>query len=120
MLVDDEIDFSKTMAMRLQMRGYDVAVVHSGEEALKKSKEMPDLILLDVMMPVMNGYETCNKLRQESSTRNIPIIMLSAKFQQNDIKFGREMGAEAYVTKPFEPHVLIEKIRELLSKKKTK
>ena len=84
LLVDDEVDFAQTLALRIELRGYEVSIVHSGEEALRKAKEKPDLILLDVMMPVMGGYEVCRRLRQDNQTKHIPIIMLTAKKMPKD------------------------------------
>ena len=114
LLVDDEMDFAETMALRLQMRGYAVNMVHSGEEALKKAKESPDLILLDVMMPVMNGYEVCNKLRQDEGTKHIPIIMLTAKKRPQDKVEGLHIGADDYISKSFDLEELFARIEALL------
>ena len=114
LLVDDEVDFAETMVMLLQLRGYEVGVVHSGEEALKKAKEKPDLILLDVMMPVTGGYEVCQRLRQDKATKHIPIIMLTTKKMPQDKVEGLHIGADDYITKPFDAEELFARIGALL------
>ncbi len=118
LLVDDEVDFIEVLRIRLEDNNYEVIVAYDGEEGLERAeKEEPDLIILDIMLPKISGFDVCRKLKIDENFKNIPIVMLSAKFQANDIKFGMAMGADAYITKPFEPQVLIEKMRELLSKK---
>ncbi|MFA5500558.1 MAG: response regulator, partial [Candidatus Omnitrophota bacterium] len=88
-------------------------------EALEKVKESkPDMIILDIMMPKINGFDVCRKLKLDQNYKDIPIIMLTAKFQASDVKFGAAMGADAYITKPFEPGVLLDKVHELLKKDK--
>jgi EAL domain-containing protein (putative c-di-GMP-specific phosphodiesterase class I) len=114
LLVDDEIDFAETLALRLQLRGYEVSVVHSGEEALLKVQEKPDLILLDVMMPTISGYEVCRRLRQDSQTKYIPIIMLTAKSMPKDKVEGLQIGADDYITKSFDVEELFARIEALL------
>ena len=114
LLVDDEVDFAQTMAMRLQLRGYEVTVVNNGEEALDKVKEKPELILLDVMIPVMNGYEICRRIRQDAGTKNIPIIMLTAKNMSKDKVEGLQIGADDYITKSADMEELFARIEALL------
>ncbi len=114
LLVDDEVDFAETMVMRLKLRGYKVSVVHSGEEALEKAKEKPDLILLDVMMPSMDGYEVCRRLRKDSETKLIPIIMLTAKEMSQDKVEGLHVGADDYIAKSFDAEELFARIEALL------
>ena len=117
LLVDDEADFVELLRNRLEENNFDVIIAYDGEEALVAvERERPDLILLDIMLPKMSGFDVCRKLKVDERLKNIPIVMLSAKFQPNDIKFGMAMGADGYITKPFEPQVLLEKIRELLNK----
>lgn len=121
LLVDDEVDFAELVRTRLEDNNYEVIVAYDGEDGLEKAERAePDLIILDIMLPKISGFDVCRKLKIDENFKNIPIIMLSAKFQPNDITFGKAMGADAYITKPFEPQVLIEKIRELLDKKKVK
>lgn len=118
LLVDDEVDFAEVLRVRLEDNGYEVIVAYNGEEGLERAeKEDPDLIILDIMLPKISGFDVCRKLKIDENFKQIPIIMFSAKFQSNDINFGMAMGADAYITKPFEPRVLIEKMRELLDKK---
>lgn len=119
LLVDDEIDFVEVVSTRLEANGFEVLPAYDGEEALEKVKEArPDIIILDIMMPKINGFDVCRKLKLDQNYKDIPIIMLTAKFQTSDIKFGAAMGADAYITKPFEPSVLLDKIHELLKKDK--
>jgi two-component system, OmpR family, alkaline phosphatase synthesis response regulator PhoP len=118
LLVDDEVDFIEVVRVRLEDSNYEVIVAYDGEEALERAeRDEPNLIILDIMLPKISGFDVCRKLKIDENFKNIPIIMLSAKFQPNDVNFGIAMGADAYITKPFEPQVLIEKIRELLNRK---
>jgi DNA-binding response OmpR family regulator len=118
LLVDDEVDFVEVVRVRLEDSGYEVLVAYDGEEGLERAeREEPDLIILDIMLPKISGFDVCRKLKIDENFKDIPIVMLTAKFQPNDIKFGEAMGADAYITKPFEPQVLLGKIRELLNKK---
>lgn len=114
LLIDDEIDFAKTMAMHLELRDYDVVVANDTDDALNKAKEKPDLILLDVMMPRMNGYEMCHRLRHDSITKNIPIIMLTAKKLSKDKVEGLHTGADDYITKSSDMEELFARIEALL------
>jgi len=118
LLVDDEHDFIDVIATRLEAKGYDIIKAFDGKKGLEKAHtEKPDLVILDVMMPELNGYDVCRKLKVDSKFSNIPIILLTAKFQPSDIDFGKEMGADAYLTKPVELDVLTERVEELLKKK---
>jgi len=120
LLVDDEIDFVEVLRVRLEDNNYEVLVAYDGEEGLERAeRDGPDLIILDIMLPKISGFDVCLKLKINKNFKNIPIIMLSAKFQPNDIKFGVAMGADAYITKPFEPQVLIDKVHELLGEKRS-
>ena len=114
LLVDDEKDFAETMVALLQMRGFMVTVVHSGKDGLEKAKERPDLILLDVMMPELNGYEVCTKLKADDATKNIPVIMLTAKTQAQDKVEGLQIGADDYVTKTSDAEELFARIEAVL------
>lgn len=119
LLVDDEEDFVDIVRTRLESNGFEVAVAYDGEEALEKVKEeKPDIIILDIVIPKVNGFDVCRKLKNDQAYKGIPIIMLTAKFQANDIKFGEAVGANAYITKPFEPQILVDKMYELLKKNK--
>lgn len=113
MIVDDEAHIIEMIHMRLEAMGYDVIEAHDGVVALEKAKtEKPDLILMDVMMPKMNGHETCLALKKDESTKMIPVIMLTAKAQEGDAAWGLETGANDYVTKPFDPKELMQKIQK--------
>lgn len=115
LLVDDEPQLVDMVKMRLEANGYGVFVAYDGQEALEKARnEKPDLIILDLMLPKMDGYEVCGLLKKDSRYAKMPIIMFTAKAQEEDIKLGKEVGADAYITKPFEHQVLLSKIKELL------
>lgn len=118
LVIDDEKDFVDTLAIRLEAKGYDISKAFDGKEGLEKAhSDNPDLIILDIIMPEMNGFDVCRKLKVDPKFSNIPIILLTAKFQPNDIDFGKEMGADAYLTKPVELNTLSDKINELLKEK---
>ncbi len=115
LIIDDEKEFVETMAERLRTKGYDIISAFDGASGLEKAHTaMPDLIMLDVMMPEMSGFDVCEKLKVDEKYKNIPIIMLTAKFQPADIEFSKALGADAYITKPFELEVLLDMIRKLL------
>ena len=121
LIVDDEKDFVDAVSIRLEAKGFDILKAYNGKEGLEKAHlEKPDLIILDVAMPEMNGYDVCMKLKFDKAYKGIPIIMLTAKFHPDDIRFGHEMGADAYMTKPVELEVLLHKISALLRLKKKK
>ncbi len=121
LIVDDEKDFVSTIAERLAIKGFRIVEAFNGKEGLEKAhSEKPDLILLDVVMPEMSGYDVCRKLKIESDYKETPIIMLAAKVQPNDVEFGKEMGADAYLTKPLELDTLLHKINALLRMKRIK
>ncbi len=116
-MVDDEADLVETLKFRLEVAGYDVITAGDGQDGLKMGRaENPDLIILDLMLPKLDGYRVCRMLKFDEKYKNIPIILFSARVQESDIKMGEEQGADAYVTKPFEPKVLLAKIDELLVK----
>lgn len=116
LIVDDEIT-GRLLEYNLKKEGYDVHSVFNGKEAIAKAeKTKPDLIITDIMMPHMDGYEFLEKLRSDIKTKAIPVIFFSAKGQTADIQKGLKLGVSAYITKPFEPQHLLEKIKELFSK----
>lgn len=118
LVVDDEEDILELVRFNLAREGYDVICTVSGEETLKISgKEHPDLILLDLMLPGMDGLEVARILKNDSSTKEIPIIMLTAKGEEADIVTGLELGADDYVTKPFSPRILLARVRAILRRK---
>ncbi len=103
LIVDDEKDIVESLSFMLQTKGYEIICAYDGEEGLKLAKEAsPDLIMLDVMMPKINGYKICRLLKYDAKYKNIPIIMLTARSQENDKLIGEETGANEYITKPFE------------------
>ena len=115
LVVDDEVQLIQMVQIRLEASGYEVVTANDGEEGIEKAKsENPDLVLLDIMMPVMDGYEACKILKSDPQTNKIPIIYLSAKAQEDDLQNGKESGADAFVKKPFETPELLAKIEELL------
>jgi len=116
LLVDDEPHIIMMLENRMKHAGYEVITACDGQEALTKAKkEKPDLIILDLMLPKLDGYKVCRMLKFDEKYKNIPIIMLSARAQEADKKMGETVGADGYVTKPFEPQVLLGKVKELLS-----
>ena len=116
LLVDDEPSIVKMVGKRLEVEGYEVLVAMDGQEALKKAQtEAPTLVILDLMLPKLNGYEVCTMLKQDARYQQIPIIIFSAKSQEKDEKLGMECGANAYVRKPFKAQELLEQIRALIT-----
>ena len=115
LVVDDEIYIVHILDFSLGMEGYEVLTALDGEQAVEKARaEHPDLIVLDIMMPKLDGYETCKILKAGDDTKNIPVILLSAKGRNVDQKIGFEVGADDYITKPFSPRKLVERINALL------
>jgi len=115
LVVDDEIYIVHILDFSLGMEGYEVLTALDGEQALEKARlEHPDLIVLDIMMPKLDGYETCKMLKADDATRDIPVILLSAKGRNVDQKVGFEVGADDYITKPFSPRKLVERINAIL------
>jgi two-component system alkaline phosphatase synthesis response regulator PhoP len=117
LVVDDEVDLVETVRFPLEMEGYHVLVSYNGEDALNQArKENPDLILLDLMLPKLDGYKVCRLLKFDERYKHIPILMLTAKTQEKDKVLGLETGADEYITKPFEMDYLMEKVKAYLSK----
>ena len=115
LVVDDEIYIVHILDFSLGMEGYEVVTALDGEQALERLKvEKPDLIVLDIMMPKLDGYEVCKAIKSEPETRHIPVILLSAKGRNVDQKMGFDVGADDYITKPFSPRKLVERINQLL------
>jgi len=115
LVVDDEEDIAFSIARRLSATGYEVICAEDGVEGLRRAQtENPDLIILDLMLPKMDGFKVCRLLKFDERYKRIPIIMLSARSQQDDIALGQETGAEYYMTKPFDSGELLEKIKELI------
>ena len=115
LLVDDEPSIVKMVGKRLEVEGFEVLIATDGQEGLDKARaERPDLIVLDLMLPKLNGYEVCTMLKQDTRYQGIPVVLFTAKAQEKDEKLGMECGANAYVRKPFRAQELLEKIRSLL------
>ncbi len=120
LVVDDEVYILHILDFSLGAEGFEVITANNGELAIEKAKqEKPNLIVLDVMMPVLDGYETCRRLKREAETKNIPVVLLTAKGRDVDKRLGYEVGAVDYIIKPFSPGRLIERIEEILGCKKS-
>ncbi len=118
LIVDDEPDALELIQYNLKAAGYDVITAADGEEALKKARaSQPALIILDVMLPEVDGLEVCKTLRREPMTAAIPIVMLTAKAAEIDRVLGLELGADDYVTKPFSPRELVLRVKALLRRR---
>lgn len=114
LVIEDERDLVEGLVYNLKREGYDAVVAHDGQEGLRKAQTLlPDLILLDLMLPVLPGTEVLRELRAGERTRDIPVIILSAKAEETDQVVGFSLGADDYVTKPFSPRVLMQKIKAL-------
>jgi DNA-binding response OmpR family regulator len=115
LVVDDEIYIVHILDFSLGMEGYEVLTALDGEQALERLKsDKPDLVVLDIMMPKLDGYEVCRAIKSDPDTRHIPVILLSAKGRNVDQKMGFDVGADDYITKPFSPRKLVERINSLL------
>lgn len=118
-IVEDDRDIAELVSFTLQREGYRISVIPSGEEAIEKISGMiPDLVVLDLMLPGVDGLEVCHRLKQDKKTREIPIVMLTAKSEDSDIIAGLEVGADDYVTKPFSPRILTARVRAVLRRRR--
>src|SRR6516164_3312706 len=114
LIIEDERALTKVLAYNLQREGYEVTVAHDGVEGLRRAQaNPPDLVILDLMLPGMDGLDVCRELRAGERTRDIPILMLTAKAEETDQIVGFSMGADDYVTKPFSVKVLLQRIKAL-------
>ena len=119
LVVEDEQDVAELIRYNLAKEGYDVTLVGNGADALKRAREnKPDVILLDIMVPQLNGWEVCRRLKQDPETRGIPVIMVTGRVEEGDKVLGFEMGADDYVTKPFSPRELVARIRAVVRRGK--
>lgn len=117
LVVDDEEDIRELVALNLEREGYKVVSVETGEEALGLAwAQTPAVIILDLMLPGIDGLDVCKKLKADPKTRPIPVVMLTAKGEEADIVTGLELGADDYVTKPFSGKVLVARVRRILSR----
>src|SRR5579864_5605936 len=115
LVVDDDPVIQKLLAVNFEMEGYRVITASDGEEALEQvAAEHPGVVVLDVMMPKLDGIEVTRRIKADPGTRSTPVLLLSAKAQAKDIAIGMEAGADAYLTKPFEPLDLLERVAALL------
>ncbi len=117
LVVDDEEYIQHILNFSFGAEGYEVITAGNGEEAIAKAKaEKPDVIVLDIMLPKMDGYEACKRLKSDPQTKGIPIILLTAKGREADRKLGSQAGADDYVVKPFSPGRLIERVEGMLKR----
>jgi two-component system phosphate regulon response regulator PhoB len=118
LVVEDEENIRELLKYNLEKEGYQVFGAATGEKALQAIRDrLPDLVLLDLMLPGMDGLEVCRQIRGEAQTRHLPIIMLTAKGEEADIVTGLELGADDYITKPFSPRVLLARLRAALRRR---
>ena len=116
LIADDHPEAVELVRVTLEDEDYEIVNTSNGKETLKKARaEKPDIVLLDVVMPKMDGFEVCRQLRKDPQTKEILIVMLTAKGQEVDKERGRKVGADDYITKPFSPSALLIKIEEILT-----
>lgn len=116
LIVDDEPNIVISLEFLMQQSGYEVAIARDGEQALAQMASFqPDLVLLDVMLPLRNGFEVCQKIRENSLWNRVKVVMLSAKGREIEVSKGLALGADAYITKPFSTKDLIAQVQRLLS-----
>src|ERR1700689_4154057 len=114
LIIEDERDLTQVLTYSLEREGYETIVAHDGQEGLRRAQTLlPDLIILDLMLPGLSGLEVCRELRAGERTREIPIIILSAKAEETDQVVGFSLGADDYVTKPFSIKVLLQRIKAI-------
>ena len=117
LLADDEEDIKTVVKLFLESKGYEVTTAFDGLDTLEKAKsEKPDLILLDIMMPLIDGFEVCKRLKSDETTASIPIVMLSAASKLDSVRKGIDMGAADYIVKPFDPSKLENVISKILGR----
>lgn len=117
LIVDDEPQLVELLKARLEANHYEVIHAGDGLSALEKARrEKPDLVILDLMLPKMDGYKVCALLKKDARYAKIPVLMFSARAQDTDVRLGEEVGADAYLTKPFDAQTLLNKIEELLNR----
>jgi len=115
LVVDDEVDLVDMVTLRLEANDFEVIKAYDGQSGLDKARsEKPDLIILDLMLPRIDGYKVCRMLKFDDNFKSIPVIIFTAKVQDSDKQLGKDVRADAYITKPFEAHLLLTKIKELL------
>ncbi|MDD5484396.1 MAG: response regulator [Kiritimatiellae bacterium] len=118
LVIEDEADFRMMLRVRLEANNYEVSEAEDGAIGLEKARKTgPDLIILDVMLPKMDGYKVARLLKFDEKRRSIPIVMMTARTQQSDRETGMEVGADAYLTKPYKPEEMLEVVARLLAGK---
>lgn len=118
LIVEDDENIQQLVGYNLAKAGFSVFYAENGEQALDSVKrDSPDLVVLDIMLPSLNGFEVCKILRKDPQTRTLPIIMLTAKGEENDVTTGLDLGADDYITKPFSPKILISRIKAALRRR---
>lgn len=118
LIVEDDENIQQLVGYNLAKAGFNVLYADNGEQALASVKrELPDLMVLDIMLPSLNGFEVCKILRKDPQTRTMPIIMLTAKSEENDVTAGLDLGADDYITKPFSPKILVSRIKSILRRR---
>lgn len=117
LVAEDERDIRELISFTLKFAGHEITQAANGEEAVKLAKEkLPDLVMTDVRMPKMTGYEACKAIKSDDTTKHIPVVILSAKGQDEEIDQGKDAGADDYILKPFAPDELTRRIGEILQK----
>ncbi|HSQ26383.1 MAG TPA: response regulator [Anaerolineales bacterium] len=118
LIAEDETDIRNLISFTLTFGGHQVIETANGEQALQAAIDhKPDLVLLDVRMPRLSGYETCERIKKNDLIKNIPVVFLSAKGQESEIKTGIEKGAQEYILKPFSPEQLLKRVNDIVAKK---
>ena len=121
LIAEDERDIRDLIAFTLKFAGYDIVTANNGEEAVQLTKqELPDLVITDVRMPKMTGYEACRQIKADPATQHIPVVFLSAKGQEAEVQTGLDSGADEYLLKPFAPDQLTRKVADILAAVKRK
>jgi CheY-like chemotaxis protein len=116
LIADDDPVILRLIQVNLELEGYEVLTANNGQEAVDvATAELPDLVILDIMMPRLDGYQACQKLKEGATTASLPVIFLSAKAQQGDIEKGKSFGVVDYLTKPFDPSELLEVVERHIS-----
>lgn len=117
LIVEDEVDIAEGLKARLEMEGYEADIAHDGKSGVEMAKsKRPNLIILDVMLPIANGYEACQLIKKDSSTKSIPVLMLTALPHVEDAEKAFAAGANDFLNKPYTNERLLQKVRKLLEK----
>jgi DNA-binding response OmpR family regulator len=120
LVVDDDPDVCDLVTYKLEQSGFEVRRASDGDEAMREvAKRVPDLVLLDIMMPGISGLEVLERWRSDHATASIPVVLLTAKAQENDVERGFELGADDYVVKPFSPRELVRRVTAVLSRRQS-